>query len=132
MKDLKDLINERKDNNKLADAPITTMTYDMVVKDDTNINQEIKDYLAEQGWKFVIPEQIIERYLTKDWRVEKDAPAPNTTAWKVNVTPAEACTEFKLAIQAYNTNHSHDDPMKFARGNSFAVCGNEYKALKVE
>ena len=132
MKDIDKYINEKMDKQILADEPVTTMTYDMVVKDDANINQEIKDYLTERGWEFIIPKQIIERYLASDLRVEKDTPAPNTTAWKVNVTPAEACAEFKRAILAYNANHSLDDPMKFARGNAFAVRGNEYKALKVE
>lgn len=132
MKDIDKYLNEKMSKHKLADEPVTTMTYDMVVKDDTSINQEIKDYLAERGWEFIIPEQIIERYLVNDLQVEKDAPAPNTTAWKVNLTPAEACAEFKQAILAYNANHSLEDPMKFARGYAFAVSGNEYKALKVE
>ena len=131
MKDVKVYINERKDSKILADASVTTMTYDMEVKDDTNINQEIKDYLAERGWVFTIPEQTVESYL-KGQRTEKNTPAPNTTAWKANITPAEACAEFRQAIEAYNANHTLEKPLKLARGNVFAVCGNEYKALKVE
>ena len=116
----------------LSDALVTTMTYDMVVGDDTNINQEIKDFLAGYGWLFTIPEQAVESYNGTNRRTAQDAPTPNTTAWKANITPEEACAEFKNAIVAYNTNHSIDDPMKFARGNAFAVRDNEYKAIRIE
>ena len=129
---LKDFIKEGEKRQILVDEHVTTMTYDMVTKDDTNINQEIKDYLIDCGWKFIIPEQIVKSYNKSTERIEKDAPSPNTTAWKEKITPEDACMEFYQAIVASNTNHSLDDPMKLARGNAFAVRDNEYKALKIE
>lgn len=129
---LKDFIKEGVKKHILIDEHVTTMTYDVVTKDDTNINHEIKDYLAERGWAFTIPEQTVKSYNRSTERTEKDAPTPNTTAWKAKITPDEACGEFYQAIVAYNTNHSIDNPIKIARGNAFAVRDNEYKALKIE
>ena len=129
---LKEYLKKSENKHFLVDEHVTTMTYDMVTKEDTNINQEIKGYLADLGWVFTIPEQIVESYNKSTERIEVEAPTPNTTAWKAKITPEEACKEFYQAIVAYNTNHSIDDPMKFARGNAFAVRDKEYKALRIE
>ena len=130
MKEIDKYIVEKKSEKILAKEHVTTMSYDLEVKDDTNINQEIKDYLIGKEWNFTIPERRVIPYLGKE-RTEKDADTPHTTAWKEGVTPKEAINEFCAAIDAYNTNHALDTPVKLGRGNAFAVKDNEYDAIKI-
>ena len=130
MKSLDEYIMEHKDEKVLARGHVTTMSYDLEVKDDTNINQEIKELLIDKGWNFTIPEQRIIPYLGKE-RTETNADTPNTTAWKEGITPREAISEFRAAIDAYNSNHALDNPMKLGRGHAFAVCDNVYDAVKI-
>ena len=125
MKEIDKYILEKKSEKILVKEHVTTMSYDLEVKDDTNINQEIKDYLIGKEWNFTIPERRVIPYLGKE-RTEKDADTPHTTAWKEGVTPKEAINEFCAAIEAYNTNHALDTPVKLGRGNAFAVKDNEY------
>ena len=130
MKAIDKYIMEKKSEKILAEGHVTTMSYDLEVKDDTNINQEIKDILIGYGWNFTIPEQRIISYYGKQ-RVEKDADTPNTTAWKVGVTPMEATEELYAAIETYNTNHALDNPVVLGRGHAFAVCDNVYESIKI-
>ena len=127
MKQLKDYIVDK----KLSEKQVTTLSYDMEVKDDSNINQEIREILVDKGWKYTIPETNVISYSGKN-RVEINSDTPMTTAWKPGVTPNQACKEFYAAIIAYNTNHSLDKPLKLARGFAFATCSNVYEAIKVE
>ena len=121
---------EKKEERVLVQGLVTTMSYDLEVKDDTNINQEIKDILIDKGWNFTIPEQKVIPYVGKT-TVVKDADTPYTTAWKENVMPTDAVNEFYTAILAYNAKHALDNPMVLGRGNAFAVCDNVYDAIKV-
>ena len=130
MKPIDKYIMEKESEKILAKGHVTTMSYDLEVKNDININQEIKEILIEKGWIFTVPEQRVITYLGKE-RTETDADVPHTTAWKEGITPSEAVNEFRSAIIAYNTNHSIDDPMKLGRGNAFAVRDNEYDAIKI-
>ena len=127
MKDLKDYIMDK----KLSEQQVTTLSYDMVVKDDNNINQEIKDILISKGWEYTIPKTNVISYSGIN-RVEANNDTPMTTAWKPGVTPKQACDDFYAAINAYNTNHSLDNPLKLARGSAFATCSNVYEAIRVE
>lgn len=130
MKPLDIYIMEKESEKVLAQGHVTTMSYDLEVKDDTNINQEIKDILIDKGWNFTIPEQKVIPYVGKT-RVVKDADTPYTTAWKENVTPKEAVGEFYTAILAYNAKQALDKPVVLGRGNAFAVCDNVYDAIKI-
>lgn len=122
-----------KDDDKkyLAKGKVTTMSYDLETKDDSNINQEIKGYLNEKGWHFTVPKQKVVSCSKKE-RIVKDADTPFTTTWKEAITPDEAIKEFCIAIEAYNTKHVNDKPAKFGRGNVFAICNNEYDSMKIE
>jgi len=86
MKPLDKYIMEKKEERVLAQGLVTTMSYDLEVKDDTNINQEIKDILIGKGWNFTEPERKVITYLGKE-RIEKNVDTPYTTAWKECVTP---------------------------------------------
>lgn len=130
MKPLDIYIMEKESEKVLAQGHVTTVSYDLEVKDDTNINQEIKDILIDKGWNFTIPEQKVIPYVGKT-RVVKDADTPYTTAWKENVMPTDAVNEFYTAILAYNAKHALDNPMVLGRGNAFAVCDNVYDAIKI-
>ncbi len=130
MKPLDIYIMEKESEKVLAQGHVTTMSYDLEVKDDTNINQEIKDILIDKGWNFTIPEQKVIPYVGKT-RVVKDADTPYTTAWKENVMPTDAVNEFYTAILAYNAKHALDNPMVLGRGNASAVCDNVYDAIKI-
>lgn len=129
---LREHIKESEKKHVLVDEHVTTMTYDVVTKDDTNINHEIKDYLAERGWAFTIPEQTVKSYNRSTERTEKDAPHQTQRLGKQRLHPMRHVGNFYQAIVAYNTNHSIDNPIKIPRGNAFAVRDNEYKALKIE
>ena len=130
MKPLKDVMMESMQTKYLSKGHVTTMSYDLEVKDDSNINQEIKDILMEYGWNFTVPEQRIVKYVGKKM-VETDADTPNTTAWKEGVSPCEAVEEFCAEIEAYNTKHALDNPMVLGRGKAFATSDNEYDAIKI-
>lgn len=130
MKEIDRYIMEKNSEKILAKGHVTTMSYDLEVKDDTSINQEIKDILIDYGWIFIIPERKIITYLGKE-RIEKDVDTPFTTAWKEGVSPKEAINEFRAAIEAYNTKHILDNPAVLGRGNAFAVRDNEYDAIKI-
>ena len=130
MKPLDKYIMEKESEKALVKGHVTTMSYDLEVKDNTNINQEIKDYLIGKGWNFTIPEQKVIPYVGKT-RVVKDADTPYTTAWKENVMPTDAVNEFYAAILAYNAKHALDKPVVLGRGNAFAVCDNVYDAIKI-
>lgn len=124
------IMESSKKDKVLSGGFVTTLSYDLAVKDDTNINQEIKDILLEKGWNFTIPEQRTIRYLGTQ-SAENDADTPKTTAWKEGVTPKEAINEFHSAIEAYNSKHLLDTPVVLGRGHAFAVCNNEYDAIKI-
>lgn len=130
MKSLDIYIMEKESEKVLAQGNVTTMSYDLEVKDDTNINQEIKEILIEKGWNFAMPERKVVAYLGKE-RIEKNVETPYTTAWKECVTPKEAVGEFYTAILAYNAKHALDKPVVLGRGNAFAVCDNVYDAIKI-
>lgn len=116
---------------KMSDSRVTTMTYDLETLDDSNINQEVKDILAKNGWSFTISERTKIKYCF-GCKLEKNVNTPNTTAWKEDISPSEACKEFWGAIQKYNTSHSQDIPVKrYGRGYAFAVRDNEYDAIKI-
>lgn len=131
MKSLKDCMMGINKNKYLAKGKVTTMSYDLDTTKDNNINQEIKDYLIDKGWNYLVPEQQVVSY-TGNPIVEKNVDMPNTTAWKEGVNPSEAINEFCTAIEAYNINHTCDKPAKFGRGKAFAVCDNEYESLRKE
>ena len=130
MKSLKEYIMENKDEKVLAKGNVTTMSYDLEVKVDTNINQEIKDILIDKGWNFTIPEQRIIPYRGNQ-RVENNVDTPYTTAWKEGITPSESVIEFYNAIVAYNAKHALDKPAVLGRGHAFAVCDNVYDAVRI-
>lgn len=116
---------------KLTDSSVTTLSYDIEYDEDNSIYQEVKDYLADRGWHFQIPEVRVLPKIGKE-RIISNADTPNTTAWKAGVTPKQACEDFRMALLAYDTNHAGDTPKRFARGIVFATCNNVYDAVKVE
>ena len=121
-----------KENIKvLSPHKVTTMSYDLETKDDSNINQEIKDYLIEHDWSFSIPQMRVIKYNCRE-RKDESVETPRTTAWKANINPTQACDEFHAALEAYNCNHMGDEPAKFARGSAFATRDNEYDAIRIE
>lgn len=130
MKPLDIYIMEKESEKVLAQGNVTTMSYDLEVKDDTNINQEIKEILIEKGWNFTMPERKVVAYLGKE-RTEKNVDTPYTTTWKENVMPTDAVNEFYAAILSYNAKHALDKPIVLGRGNAFAVCDNVYDAIKI-
>lgn len=96
-----------------------------------NVNQKIKEILKSKGWVFVIPKiRVKSRSLGE--RMEQKDDAPETVAWKENVTPRQSCYEFCEAICEYDINHFVDDPMKRARGKAFATQHNVYDAIRIE
>ena len=124
---LKDYLKEK----KLADSSVTTLAYDIEFNEDSNIYQEVKDYLVAKEWSFQIPKLRVLPKIGKE-RIISNAVTPNTTAWKAGVTPKQACEDFRMALLAYDTNHAGDTPKRFARGIAFATCNNIYDAVKVE
>ena len=129
MKSLKEYIMSNSEK-KMSNSRVTTMTYDLETRNDNNINQEVKVLLGAKGWNFTIPERRQIKYYGNNV-TQKDVEAPDTTAWKENISPSEACNEFKDAIQIYNNNHNLDTPMRFGKGNAFAVRDNEYDAIEI-
>ena len=123
----KDYLNGK----KLADSSVTTLAYDIEHDEDNSIYQEVKDYLADKGWHFQIPEVRVMMKSGKE-RTDLKIDTPQTTAWKANITPNKACDEFQMALLAYNNKHLGDTHKRFARGIAFASCNNEYDAVKVE
>lgn len=130
MKPLDKYTMKKESEKVLTQGHVTTISYDLEVKDDTNINQEIKEILVDKGWNFTMPERRVITYLGKE-RMEKNVDTPYTTAWKEGVTPKEAVNEFQAAIIAYNAKHALDKPAVLGRGNAFAVRDNEYEAIKI-
>lgn len=121
-----------KENKKvLSPHKVTTLSYDLETNDDSNMNQEIKDYLIEHDWNFSVPQMLVIKYTCGE-RTDKNIETPKTTAWKANINPTQACNEFHAALDAYNSNHMGDKPAKFARGKAFATCDNVYDAIMVE
>ena len=129
MKTLTSILNENK--KVLSSSKVTTLSYDLETKDDSNINQEIKDYLIGHGWNFSIPQMRVIKYNNGE-RTEKCVETPMTTAWKASIPPANACEEFRMAIESYNAKHVHDRPARLARGSAFATRDNEYDAVRIE
>lgn len=114
----------------MTKGAVTTMSYDLEVKDDTSINQEIKDTLIDYGWFFIVIVQKVITYFGKE-RTEKNVDTLYTTAWKEDITPKEAINEFRAAIEAYKTIYALDKPVVLGRVNAFAVIDNVYDAISI-
>lgn len=121
---------EKEFEKALAKGHVTTMSYDLEVKDNTNINQEIKDILISYGWNFDVPERRGITYLGKE-RTERNADTPFTTTWKESITPKNAIDEFYAAIEKYNMRHALDTTVILGRGNAFAVFDNVFDAIVI-
>ena len=110
---------------------VTTMAYDMVTENDSNISTEIKSILTgSYGWRENIP-QITVKQFGVNGRIEYCADMPASTLWKVSINPDEAIREFEAACLAYNATHANDNPQKIARGKAFAICNAQYEALEI-
>lgn len=117
-------------NQQLVDGPVTVLSYDLQDNGDSELYSEVKDFLVNRcNWVDVIPQTLHRQLHVKD-RCSQKEKMPNTTLWKMEISPADAILEFEQALETYNTNYVCDS--RIARGIGIAISGNLYAALKRE
>lgn len=110
-------------------SPVATMlAYDMDTADDPNINAFIKNELKAKGWHDWIIKTESQSYATKQQTSVRNLPMPESTLWKVGVTPAVAIRDFKQSLNEYNAKH----PEFLACGVAYASNGTHYLAFRQE
>lgn len=106
----------------------TMLSYDMDTTDDPNINAFIKNELKAKGWHDWIIKTENQSYATKQQTSVRNLPMPESTLWKVGVTPAVAIRDFKQSLNEYNAKH----PEFLACGVAYASNGTHYLAFRQE